>query len=445
LIATKPQQKRKDEKRYGQQQEIQDPLTAFMYGLKAPETKRQWPRRLKIFLDYIMLDGGTFEQKARQFLENARYNPSWAQDNFMKFISFQHQRAMKGEISETTIPNYYKAAKLFCEMNDLVLNWKKITRGLPRGRQAANDRAPTMEEIQKLVEYPDRRIKPIVYTMVSSGIRIGAWNHLKWKHVTPITNNNISNEIIAAKLLVYSGDKEEYYTFITPEAYTSLKDWMDFRASYGEKITGESWVMRDIWQTTNIDYGAKLGLATCPKMLKHSGIKRLLERALWEQGIRSPLRNGAKRHEWKAAHGFRKFYKSRAEQVMRPVNVEITMGHDIGVSKSYYKPTEKEVMEDYLKAVDSLTIHGDKIVLQKQVTELKEKTRDNEYIIKAKLQEKDNDIAELKAAVAFLTDKVNAAVIANEPSSKVIHDKNGVLKRIEFASTVGNAKTEITK
>jgi hypothetical protein len=42
------------------------------------------------------------------------------------------------------------------------------------------------------------------------------------------------------------------------EAYSSLKEWMDFRSSYGEKITGDSWVMRDIWQTTNIDYGARL-------------------------------------------------------------------------------------------------------------------------------------------------------------------------------------------
>jgi hypothetical protein len=40
-------------------------------------------------------------------------------------------------------------------MNDLALNWKKIARGLPRGRKAANDRAPTMDEIRKLVEYPD--------------------------------------------------------------------------------------------------------------------------------------------------------------------------------------------------------------------------------------------------------------------------------------------------
>ena len=58
-------------------------------------------------------------------------------------------------------------------------------------------------------------------------------------------------------------------------------------ASYGEKITAESWLMRDIWQTTNVKYGAKWGLATAPKRLNSSGIKRMIERALWEQGIRT--------------------------------------------------------------------------------------------------------------------------------------------------------------
>jgi hypothetical protein len=32
-----------------------------------------------------------------------------------------------------------------------LVNWKMITRGMPRRRQAANDRAQTMEEIQLLV------------------------------------------------------------------------------------------------------------------------------------------------------------------------------------------------------------------------------------------------------------------------------------------------------
>ena len=160
----------------------------------------------------------------KQFLVKARTNPQWAQDNFMQFIAFQIGRARCKEIAECTISNYYKATKLFCEMNDLTLSWKKILRGLPIGRRAANDRAPTIEEIQKLVEYPDRRIKPIIYTMASSGIRIGAWDCLQWKHVTPLHKGN--EEIVAAKLLIYPGDQEEYYTFITPEAYTTLKEWI---------------------------------------------------------------------------------------------------------------------------------------------------------------------------------------------------------------------------
>jgi hypothetical protein len=150
----------------------------------------------------------------------------------MEFVSFQLERVSRCKITESTIKNYYKSIKLFCEMNGCaqIVNWKMITRGIPKGRQAANDRAPNIEEIQRLVEYPDRRIKPIVYTMASSGIRLGAWDYLQWKHVKPTADQN--GEIIAAKLHVYAGDREEYYTFITGEAYNAIKDWMDFRASY---------------------------------------------------------------------------------------------------------------------------------------------------------------------------------------------------------------------
>jgi integrase len=370
-----------------------------------------YERRLRTFLDFIQfeIEIKDVEIRCNHFAEKGKININWTSNHIIRFLQFQKERVENEEITAVTLKNFVKSLKVFCDCADLDIPWKKITRGLPKGRQAANDRAPTLEEIQRLVEYPDRRIKAIVYTMASSGIRIGAWDYLQWKHITPISNNT-TGEIIAAKILVYSGDREEYYAFITPEAYNALKDWIDFRDSYGEKITGESWVMRDIWQTTNINYGAKWGLATCPKKLQSSGIKRLLERALWEQGIRQALASGVKRHEWKAAHGFRKFYKSRTEQIMRPINVEITMGHDIGISASYYKPTEREVLEDYLKAVDLLTINSDKLILEKQVLELKEKSKDSEYIIKAKLQEKEEQIQNMKGKydsdIALLKDAI---------------------------------------
>ena len=81
---------------------------------------------------------------------------------------------------------------------------------------------------------------------------------------------------------------------------------------------------------------------------------------------------------------------------MKSLNVEILMGHDIGLADSYYKPSEQELLEDYIKSVDLLTIHNDKSKLEKQVKELKEKSKDNEYIIKAKLQEKDEQIKTMK-------------------------------------------------
>jgi hypothetical protein len=117
--------------------------------------------------------------------------------------------------------------------------------------------------------------------MASGEFRLGGWDYLQWKHVSSINSENAKDsEVIAAKLIIYADEPEEYYTFITPEAYYALKNWMDFRASYGEKITGESWLMRDLWQTTNMNYGARWGLATNPKRLQSIAVKRLLDRAL---------------------------------------------------------------------------------------------------------------------------------------------------------------------
>jgi hypothetical protein len=86
--------------------------------------------------------------------------------------------------------------------------------------------------------------------MISSGIRIGAWEWLKWKNIIPIYDDKKS--VIAAKIIVYDGEPEQYFSFITPEAYWSLKEWMEFREKQGEKITKESSLMRDLWNTGKI-------------------------------------------------------------------------------------------------------------------------------------------------------------------------------------------------
>lgn len=63
---------------------------------------------------------------------------------------------------------------------------------------------------------------------------------------------------------------------------------------------------------------------------------------------------------------------------------------------------KKEVLEDYVKyAEDYLTLNEENR-LNKKVIELQQKTQDQNYVIAAKLQEKDNQIKSLNESIKFL-------------------------------------------
>jgi integrase len=199
-----------------------DAYSLFVYAMRSSTTKDTYLRRLRIFFNHIQLlsPNEPMEVRCNHFADKARSDPKWAFVKIIEFLQFQKERVENGEISPATLRNFVKAIKLFCEMTDIDIKWKKIIRGLPRSKRFADDRASTLDEIQRITEYPDRRIKALVYTMASSGIRLGAWDYLRWGHIKPIEQGG---KIIAAKVIVYPGDVEEYYTFISPEAYYELE------------------------------------------------------------------------------------------------------------------------------------------------------------------------------------------------------------------------------
>ena len=353
-------------------------------GIRGKVTRERYAGRLKQFFDWLKLEG-TLEQQARLFRMQADNDPKWATYQINEWIHFQKQRAERGEISSETIKGYYKPIKKFCDMNDIVLNWKKIAVRLPQQKGAANDRIPEVSEIKLLLGYPDRRIKPIVLCMLSGGFRPGSWDYLHWGDIEPQKQRG---KVLAAKVTIYRGEREEYYTFITPEAYNAVKDWMDFRAQHGEQITPKSWVMRDIWNITKDSAGL-------PRQLKSGGVKHLIERALWAQGIRKQKvkamdKPGTHRHEFQAETGFRKFFKTVCERKMKTLNVEYLMGHDVGLNKNYNRPPVQDLLEDYLRAVPDLTILEQVPVVSEDVEQLK---KDKEDLAKrlVRLEERDQE------------------------------------------------------
>src|SRR6476646_8305352 len=169
---------------------------------------------------------------------------------------------------------------------------------------------------------------------------------------------------------------------------------MKYRQNSGELIDDNSWLMRDLWDT-GVLKEAK-GFVTKPKKLASSGIKRLIERAIWAQGLRKKLENGKKRHPFSAIHSFRKWFKTRCEIAgMKPINVEKLLSHSIGISNSYYRPTENELLEDYLKVSDLLQIDKQS-QLQNELHQYQQKNQEDTLVIKGKLQEKDEELKALK-------------------------------------------------
>jgi len=368
-----------------------DAYSLFLYAVRSPVTRDYYLRRLRIFFNHInLLPIGTMKERCDLFVANGIKDPNWAFNSIIRFLQFERERVDREQITGATLRNYAKSIKLFCEMTDVPVAWKKITRGLPKSRRFADDRAPTLEEIHRICDYPDRRIKAIVFAMSSSGIRLGAWDYLRWRHIEPIERNGMT---VAAKIMVYAGDDEEYISFITPEAYFQLEKWMEYRKDSGEQVDENSWVMRQLWNTKDGHYHH--GRIKESTKLKSSGVKRLLEDALWTQGLRKKSSLKRNRYEFQTNHGLRKWFKTRCEQSgMKSINIETLMGHSIGISDSYYRITERELLDDYLKAVDLLTIKEDN-VLRRQANGLSDK------VSKMDLQDQVNT-----DAIASLSDQI---------------------------------------
>jgi len=237
------------------------PYVIFSYSIRSPSTKETYFRRLRLFFDAIPISGSTFEDRCNLFVEMGQQDPSWAFNCILKYTLSQKEMIERKEITVGTLLNCVKVVKTFCEITDVMIPWKKIARGLPRVKRYADDRAPTIEEIRKICEYPDRRIKAIVYTMVSSGIRVSAWDYLKWGNVVPIKKDDY---LVAAKMTIYAGEADEYFTFISPEAFSALESWMEFRKKSGESISSDSWLMRNLWDSLRPEENS-----ICKKVIKN--------------------------------------------------------------------------------------------------------------------------------------------------------------------------------
>ncbi len=131
-------------------------------------------------------------------------------DHFLRLSQDEMTGLIIKYMVDGKVSNQYKnlmsaTLKHACEINDVVLNWKKIKKFINSDKTGTEtngrDRAYTHTEIQKILAFCDQRIKTSFLLLASTGIRIGALQILKVGDLEKMEN--------LYKLTVYSGDKEE--------------------------------------------------------------------------------------------------------------------------------------------------------------------------------------------------------------------------------------------
>lgn len=303
----------------------------------SPVTKRNYMMRINLYLNHIHKDPDTFVKETRK-------RPKEFEKQFIAFL----QEWGKGA-RPSTVAFVRDSLRRFLQVNRVGgIDWNYVSDFIPQRRKYGEDRAPTIEEIRRIVSTADLRLRCLVLFLCSSGSRIGAIEYLKWRDIQHLEHEGQ----VMAGVTIYSGEPERYTTFITPEAYSHLLEYKKMRENIGEKVTPNSHVFVTL---TNVDNFRPEAV----KPISVSSMKNLLGRHLRKLGMRSVIHEARDYHsfDFKQAHGFRKFFKTRMEMKgVKPIITEMLMGHTLGVSSSYMKPSEKEMMEEYVKAIPGLTV-----------------------------------------------------------------------------------------
>jgi site-specific recombinase XerD len=166
--------------------------------------------------------------------------------NHTKFLNDYLAALQDDGMKPGPVSNYIKAVKTFYRVNGV-----KIEQTEPLSRRVTyKDRAPTTEEVAKLIDVGNLRERVIVSLTATGGFREGTLSKLKYLHIKEDFEANRIPLHIHVEAEITKGKYGDYDTFLGPEAVTYLRLYIDARrrgTSYlpPEEITDDTPIIRD--------------------------------------------------------------------------------------------------------------------------------------------------------------------------------------------------------
>lgn len=276
--------------------------------------------------------------------------------------------SLKKTHSPNTIPTMIAPIKSLCEINDIVLNWKKINKFTPRREKLSGQSAWQTSQVRKMLDSTNKLFtKALIHVLASSGVRMGSLCDFKLKWLVDVEHG-------CKKMKVYADDIEEYTTFLTSEASEAVDAYLAERRADGEQLDGESYLFGHYSRST---------------------LTMRIQRAIDMAKVRGT--KVGTRYNTQIAHGFRKRFNTILKE-NNDVNdnaIEKMMGHKRGLDGTYLQITDENLLKHFLKGVDDLTIDDSFRLkkksdgLQDQLVKIREEVRES---VTAELEQQLSDI-----------------------------------------------------
>jgi len=344
-----------------QQQPEAEAYGNFINSINSDITRKEYNLKFDYFMqfcsvkdheDMLLISESDLESKIRNYIVYLRYDR---------------------KLSPDTVSAYLAPIIHFYEMNGFTLHWKRLNKFKAKHYNIVEDRPYTREQIKTLVDAATLRDKCIILLMSSAGLRRGALSYLRIRDFQKIDKYQLY------KINVYKKEREQYTTFCTPECAKYIDQYLDWRKRIGEQLKPNSPLFRIEFDTAT-EYNI-------PKAVSTHVVAFMVHKLLDRTGVRVPAANHhTQRTELMQTHGLRKFFKTTCiNSGMNPLYSEYLMGHRSGLTKSYFKPTDMELLEGndktqgYVAAINDLTVN-EECRLHKKVDELTKKKNEIEIM-----------------------------------------------------------------
>ena len=203
------------------------------------------------------------------------------------------------------------------------------------------ERAPTLEELQKTIDVADVRGKAIVALMATGGFRNGTLVQLKYRHVRQDLEKGRMPIHVHVEAAITKGKYHDYDTFVNREASEYLKVYLDARrnGSIGKDrgLGGEPECLHDESPLISSIYDVR--------PLTSSMVHKIVSGLYFKAGLLAKKQK-ARRYDL-TAHSLRKFFLTQMVSLgVERDYVEYMMGHKLS---SYHDVKMKGI--DFLRGV----------------------------------------------------------------------------------------------